>query len=134
MWKAVDAIGAEAVVKKAITKTARPQRKPALNTKKLQSTPQNTKRTWKKPDSHAVYTIFNPHQPRPNRRGTGDDEMTEQYRGFTLSFRFAGFDNIEAVVTDKRGGLILTALGIDQNTARRNAYNRIDYYLQNSNR
>jgi hypothetical protein len=60
------------------------------------------------------------------------NERSEQYRGFTISYRLTGFGSVEAVVTNGRGGLILTASGMNTEIARRVAHNRIDYHLSDS--
>ncbi len=54
--------------------------------------------------------------------------MSEQYRGFTITYQTAMF-TVEAVVKNGRGGIILSANGTDQDDARQKARKKIDWYL-----
>lgn len=55
--------------------------------------------------------------------------MSEQYRGFTITYQTAMF-SVEAVVRNGRGGIILSAYGTDQDDARQKVRNRIDHLLK----
>ena len=55
--------------------------------------------------------------------------MSEQYRGFTITYQTAMF-TVEAVVKNGRGGFILSTYGTDRDDARQKVRNRIDHLLK----
>ena len=54
--------------------------------------------------------------------------MSEQYRGFTITYQTTMF-TVEAVVKNGRGGFILSTYGTDRDDARQRVRKKIDWYL-----